>query len=72
MHGLAYPIFIVSLLHGIGTGSDTGTLWATLLYSGSIFLVLAATLWRTARSPKLQVALFVVSFIVALAIFGRL
>jgi predicted ferric reductase len=71
LHGLAYPIFVVSLLHGIGTGSDTGTSWATLIYSGSIFLVLAATAWRTARSPKLQAAVVAGSFILALALAGR-
>jgi hypothetical protein len=46
LHGLAYPVFIVSLLHGIGTGSDTGTLWAAGLHGGT---ATAATLLVLSR-----------------------
>lgn len=53
LHGLAYPIFVMSLLHALGTGTDTRTLWAGLLYGGSAALVLAATAWRLAPARRL-------------------
>ncbi|HMM43975.1 MAG TPA: ferric reductase-like transmembrane domain-containing protein, partial [Thermomicrobiales bacterium] len=43
LHGLTYPIFLASLVHGLGTGTDTRTTWATGLYAGSVALV--AGLW---------------------------
>jgi sulfoxide reductase heme-binding subunit YedZ len=61
LHGLAYPIFAASLLHGIGTGTDAGTLWATLLYGGSAFAVIAATVWRTVRLPQTRAAMLATS-----------
>lgn len=61
LHGLAYPIFVASLLHGIGTGTDSGTLWAILLYGGSAFAVIAATVWRTARLPQTRAAMLATS-----------
>ena len=54
LHGLAYPVFLFSLLHGIFTGTDTGTFWMTVLYFGSGLAVIAATVWRTAWAPQLQ------------------
>lgn len=59
LHGLAYPIFAAALLHGLRTGTDTGTPWMTAIYAGSLVAVLAATIWRTARMPRLQVPLIV-------------
>lgn len=58
LHGLAYPLFAMSLLHGFGTGSDAGTTWAMLLYAGSAGAVLAATFWRTIRIPQARLAIF--------------
>jgi len=49
LHALTYLLFPLALLHGLGTGSDTRTLWATAIYVGSALLVLAAIAWR-ARS----------------------
>jgi hypothetical protein len=54
LHGLSYPIFAATLLHSIGTGTDTKTLWATALYGSSVVLVVGATIWRTARQPALR------------------
>ncbi|HET8626223.1 MAG TPA: ferric reductase-like transmembrane domain-containing protein [Thermomicrobiales bacterium] len=53
LHGLAYPIFLLSLLHALGTGTDTRTPWALALYGGSLALVLAATAWRLAPARAL-------------------
>lgn len=71
LHGLAYPIFAISLMHSIGTGSDTGTVWATLLYGGSVVAVSAATIWRIAPTPRLRASVMVGTLFVALAVAGR-
>ncbi len=55
LHGLTYPIFLASLVHGLGAGTDTRTTWATALYGGSIALIAGLTLWRTAAIPRLRV-----------------
>jgi hypothetical protein len=72
LHGLAYPLFAASLLHGIGTGSDTGAAWMMATYGGSTALVLGATAWRVARTPQTRAALFTVSAAVLMVIAGRL
>ena len=54
LHGLTYPIFLASLVHGLGAGTDTRTTWATALYGGSVALVAGLTLWRTASIPRLR------------------
>ncbi|MDI3338948.1 MAG: ferric reductase-like transmembrane domain-containing protein [Sphaerobacter sp.] len=46
LHGLTYLLFPLALLHGLGTGSDTRTSWATGIYVGSAILVIAAIAWR--------------------------
>lgn len=51
LHLLTYLIFPLSLLHAIGTGSDTKTLWGALLYGGSTVLVMALLIWRTSALP---------------------
>jgi hypothetical protein len=38
-HGLAFGAFLMTLLHGIATGSDTSAPWALALYGGSALLV---------------------------------
>lgn len=71
LHGLAYPIFAASLLHGLGTGTDTGTLWMTLLYGGSACAVVAATVWRTVQVPRVRVALITTSVVALIVGLGR-
>ncbi len=46
VHWLAYAAWPVALLHGVGTGSDSGAIWMQLLDAGSIFVVVAAAAWR--------------------------
>jgi predicted ferric reductase len=48
LHGLSYPIFVMSLLHGLLTGTDTHALWAAAIYGGSIALLVGVTGWRIA------------------------
>ncbi len=46
LHLLTYLLFPLSLLHGLGSGSDTGTGWAMGMYVASAIVVIAAILWR--------------------------
>ncbi|HEX3721702.1 MAG TPA: ferric reductase-like transmembrane domain-containing protein [Nitrolancea sp.] len=66
LHGLAYPIFVLSLLHGLGTGTDTRTSWAMSIYIVSVILVVGATAWRTATVPRTRTAVLALA-VVALA-----
>ena len=36
IHVLAFAVYGAATLHGLGTGSDTRTLWAAALYAGSV------------------------------------
>jgi methionine sulfoxide reductase heme-binding subunit len=51
VHVTAYAAWALSLLHGIGAGTDTGTPWVAGGYAAAFGLVLAATLLRAARRP---------------------
>lgn len=68
LHGLTYLLFPLSLLHGLGDGSDSRTGWALALYAGSALLVLAAIGWRTASSPRWRLPAVSASAAVAVAI----
>jgi predicted ferric reductase len=57
IHYATFAVFVMALAHGIGAGSDSGTVWAQGLYlaGGSIVLVLLvarvrATLAAAGRS----------------------
>ena len=39
IHILAYGVYGAATVHGLGTGSDTRSLWAPLLYTSSVVLV---------------------------------
>ncbi len=65
LHLTAYPIFFMSLLHGIGTGTDTKTSWLTLLYVISFVLVAGATLWRMIEIPAWRTGVIVTSLVLA-------
>ena len=65
IHVLAFAVYAAATLHGLGTGSDTRTIWAVALYATSVGLVgtlLAAQAARAggprrasaARSPRAQ------------------
>ena len=68
LHGLTYLLFPLSLIHGLGTGSDSKSTWALLLYAGSALLVLGAIAWRSAESPRWRVPALSFSTVVAIAI----
>lgn len=46
LHMFSYPVFVLSLLHGLFTGSDSARPGIQLLYGLSVFLVLCLTILR--------------------------
>lgn len=47
LHWATYLIFALATLHGLATGSDSGSVWALSLYGAATGAVLAAAAWRT-------------------------
>lgn len=72
LHGLSYPIFVISTLHGLGTGTDSRAPWAAILYGGAVGIVLAATAWRFSPSFRLRLAGVAAAATIALALGGGL
>jgi hypothetical protein len=52
MHVLTFLVYLASTLHGIGTGSDTRTVWGLALYGGSTLLVGTLLVIRLLRATK--------------------
>lgn len=50
VHWFAYACWPIAFLHGLGTGSDTQTVWMLALDALSLAVVLAALRWRLART----------------------
>jgi len=50
IHGLSFAVFCLVLLHGLTSGSDTGTGWALSIYLFTGGSVLFLTLYRVLRS----------------------
>jgi Ferric reductase like transmembrane component len=50
VHWFAYACWPIALLHGVGTGSDTQTVWMLGLDALSVAVVLAALRWRLAKT----------------------
>ena len=46
LHFLAFAVFILATLHGIGSGSDTANAWGLLVYGTAGASVLILVLWR--------------------------
>jgi len=49
VHLFAYASWPVAVVHGLGTGSDTKSLWALLLVAVCVAAVVAALVWRLAH-----------------------
>jgi DMSO/TMAO reductase YedYZ heme-binding membrane subunit len=45
-HALAFVAYVLATLHGLGTGSDSRTMWAIALYAGGAILVIGLLLYR--------------------------
>lgn len=46
LHGLAFPLFLLSMLHGIGAGSDSANSWVQAMYVFTASTVFGLTLLR--------------------------
>ena len=49
LHWLAYACWPVALMHGLGTGTDSGALWLRGIAAACAAAVLAALAWRTSE-----------------------
>lgn len=52
LHMLSYPIFVLSLLHGILLGTDSKRGWAALMYVGTAIILISLTLLRFQLSSR--------------------
>jgi len=72
-HGLAFAAFVMTLLHGIATGSDTRAPWALALYGGSALLVAVLLGLRLMPAPPARrrpvIAVIAASVLVAVVSF---
>jgi DMSO/TMAO reductase YedYZ heme-binding membrane subunit len=73
-HMLAFVVFLLGTVHGLGSGSDSSAGWAVVLYGGTVLLVAALVLVRAGRSladrPGWGVAGVVAATVLALAFFA--
>jgi predicted ferric reductase len=51
LHWLAFPLFGLGLAHGIGAGTDRGTIWAQTIYLVTGLAVVWLTGYRILRGP---------------------
>lgn len=49
LHAAAFAAFVFATIHGLGTGSDTQTVWAVTIYAVCVAAVLGLTAVRLAR-----------------------
>ncbi|HEY8772248.1 MAG TPA: hypothetical protein VIM66_03660 [Candidatus Limnocylindria bacterium] len=72
-HMLAFVVFLLGTVHGLGAGSDSSAGWALLLYAGSVLVVAALVLVRLGRALPDRVrggfAIGVMSLVLALMVF---
>jgi sulfoxide reductase heme-binding subunit YedZ len=52
LHWATYLVFALATVHGLASGTDSGTTWALGLYGGATGAVLAATGWRALVHPR--------------------
>jgi methionine sulfoxide reductase heme-binding subunit len=54
VHLFAYVSWPVAVIHGLGTGSDTKSIWALVMVAVCVLSVVAALIWRLAQAgPRL-------------------
>lgn len=51
LHVLSYPLWLMAVIHGLGTGSDAGALWMRTITIACLFGVSAAVCWRIVLPP---------------------
>jgi methionine sulfoxide reductase heme-binding subunit len=52
LHWLTYAVFAGAVLHGIGSGTDSGTPWALAIYGGVVGAVAGLTGWRAVTARR--------------------
>ena len=78
IHVLSYGVYGAATVHGLGTGSDTRTVWASVLYASSVILVAVLAGRRLlvpvsrGNEPRPVLALLGGVLVVAIAGLGRL
>lgn len=45
-HWAVYALFPIAVIHGLGTGTDSGTLWSRAIVAASVVVVCIAIGWR--------------------------
>ena len=46
IHMLSFALFLMTIIHGLGSGTDSGSLWAQALYWGGALSVLGLSVYR--------------------------
>ena len=72
MHLFAYASWPVAVVHGLGTGTDTKSIWALLLVAVCVLAVVAALIWRLAQSRPRFTALRLLGITGSVAATGLL
>jgi hypothetical protein len=74
VHWFAYGSWAVTVVHGLGTGTDTGQTWALFVYGACLVAVVAAVWWRLSvgweHNPALRTAILGATFVLPLALFA--
>ncbi len=52
IHWLTYAVFVGGAVHGIASGTDSGTTWAMALYGGAVGAVAGLTTWRVVTARR--------------------
>lgn len=52
LHFLTYAVFVAGAVHGIASGTDSGTTWAIALYGGAVGAVAGLTGWRAVTARR--------------------
>lgn len=56
IHFLTYGVFLAGAVHGIASGTDSGTIGAIALYGGAVAAVAALTGWRAVTARRAPTA----------------
>src|ERR1700693_260065 len=72
VHLFAYASWPIAVIHGLGTGSDTKSIWALLLVAVCVLAVVAALVWRLAQSGPRFTALRLLGITGSVAATGLL
>ena len=72
VHLFAYASWPIAVIHGLGTGSDTKSIWALLLVAVCVLAVVAALVWRLAQAGPRFTALRLLGITGSVAATGLL